>query len=77
MEKEFLPDTELQEQELELDEEQGMFEHFRLTVDQGQSPVRIDKYMVSHMEDTSRHRVQMAAPGRPDTFHNAVPPART
>ena len=60
MEKEFLPDTELQEQELELDEEQGMFEHFRLTVDQGQSPVRIDKYMVSHMEDTSRHRVQMA-----------------
>ncbi|MBQ1905130.1 MAG: RluA family pseudouridine synthase [Bacteroidales bacterium] len=60
MEKEFLPDTELQEQELELDEEQGMFEHFRLTVDQGQSPIRIDKYMVSHMEDTSRHRVQMA-----------------
>ena len=60
MEKEFLPDTELQEQELELDEEQGMFEHFRLCVDQGQSPIRIDKYMVSHMEDTSRHRVQMA-----------------
>lgn len=60
MVKEFLTDTELQEQELELDEEQGMFEHFRLSVDQGQAPIRIDKFMTSHMEDTSRHRVQMA-----------------
>ena len=42
------------------DEEQGMFEHFRLVVDQGQAPIRIDKYMTSHMEDTSRHRVQCA-----------------
>ena len=36
------------------------FEHFRLLVDKGQSPVRIDKYMSSHMEDTSRNRVQLA-----------------
>ena len=42
------------------DEEQGMFEHFRMTVDQGQLPMRIDKYMSSHMEDTSRNRVQCA-----------------
>ena len=56
----FPPDIELQERELELDEEQGMFEHFRMVVDQGQSPLRIDKYMASHMEDTSRHRVQLA-----------------
>lgn len=42
------------------DEEQGMFEHFRLTVDPGQEPVRIDKFMASHLENTSRHRVQMA-----------------
>ena len=25
------------------DEEQGMFEHFRLNVDSGQAPLRIDK----------------------------------
>ncbi len=56
----FPPDIELQEKELELDEEQGMFEHFRVVVDQGQAPVRIDKFMASHMEDTSRHRVQLA-----------------
>ena len=42
------------------DEEQGMFEHFRLNVDKGQTPIRIDKYMAAHLEDTSRHRIQCA-----------------
>ena len=42
------------------DDEQGMFEHFRFVVDSGQAPIRIDKYMSSHMEGTSRHRVQCA-----------------
>jgi 23S rRNA pseudouridine1911/1915/1917 synthase len=42
------------------DEEQEMFEHFRLNVDVGQTPMRIDKYMAAHLEDTSRHRIQMA-----------------
>ena len=43
-----------------LDEEQEMFEHFRLEVDPGQAPLRIDKYMATHLERTSRHRVQCA-----------------
>ena len=43
-----------------LDEEQEMFEHFRLEVDPGQEPLRIDKYMTAHMERTSRHRIQCA-----------------
>lgn len=42
------------------DEEQGMFEHFRMNIDMGQTPIRIDKYMSCHLEDTSRHRVQVA-----------------
>ncbi len=42
------------------DEEQGMFEHFRLNVDPGQAPMRVDKFMASHLEDTSRHRIQLA-----------------
>ena len=41
-------------------QEQELFEHFRLNVDVGQTPMRIDKYMSEHMEDTSRHRVQLA-----------------
>ena len=44
----------------ENDDEQGLFEHFRMSVDPGQAPLRIDKYMSSHMEGTSRHRVQLA-----------------
>ena len=39
---------------------QEMFEHFRLEVDPGQAPVRIDKYMSTHLEDTSRNRIQQA-----------------
>lgn len=52
MEKRFWEDEEL--------EEQGIFEHFRLTVDPGQAPLRVDKFMSSHLEDTSRHRIQLA-----------------
>ena len=37
-----------------------MFEHFRLEVDPGPAPVRIDKYMSTHLEDTSRNRIQQA-----------------
>lgn len=44
----------------ELREEEGMFEHFRLVADRGQSPVRVDKYMSTHLEETSRHRAQLA-----------------
>ena len=39
---------------------EGMFEHFRLEVDPGQEPMRIDKYMAAHLENTSRSRVQNA-----------------
>ena len=44
----------------ETDEEQGMFEHFRLNVDAGQAPLSVDKYISTHIESTSRHRVQLA-----------------
>ncbi|MCQ2181020.1 MAG: RluA family pseudouridine synthase [Bacteroidales bacterium] len=40
--------------------EQEMYEHFRMVVDNGQAPVRIDSYMAAHMEDTSRNRIQLA-----------------
>lgn len=42
------------------DEEQEMFEHYRFDIDKGQSPMRVDKYLATHMEYTSRHRIQMA-----------------
>ena len=45
---------------LELEDQQEMFEHFRLVADKGQAPVRVDKYLSTHVEGTSRHRVQLA-----------------
>ncbi|MBR1538492.1 MAG: RluA family pseudouridine synthase [Bacteroidales bacterium] len=45
---------------LEEEEQQEMYEHFRLEADRGQAPLRIDKFLADHMSDTSRHRVQLA-----------------
>ena len=43
------------------EEVQELFEHFRFTIDKGQSPVRIDKYLSAHIEGASRSRIQAAA----------------
>ncbi len=45
----------------ELTESQEEFEHWRIEVDKGQSAVRIDKFLMDHMGDTSRNRIQKAA----------------
>jgi len=39
----------------------GLYEHWRLTVDKGQEPVRIDKFLFEHMVHSSRNRIQKAA----------------
>ena len=36
-------------------------EHWRFVSDRGQSPIRIDKFLMDHMGDTSRNRIQKAA----------------
>ena len=55
-----VPADDLRDDLLPEDEQQEMFEHFRMTVDSGQAPLRIDKYLSDHLRDTSRHRVQLA-----------------
>ncbi len=42
-------------------EEQDLYEHFRLTVDKGQSLLRIDKFLMNRIENASRNRIQNAA----------------
>ena len=37
------------------------FERYSCTVDKGQTPVRIDKYLSEHIPGTSRNRIQQAA----------------
>lgn len=60
-----LKEFELDEQELldeALEEETGgEHEHWRIVADKGQSPMRIDKFLMDHMGDTSRNRIQKAA----------------
>ena len=38
-----------------------LYEHFRFTVDKGQTPVRIDKYLTEKIVSASRNRIQQAA----------------
>ena len=42
-------------------DEQELFEHFHIVVDKGQSPLRIDRFLTSKLEATSRNRIQLAA----------------
>lgn len=45
------------------EEEDGaeLYEHYRIVADRGQQLLRIDKFLLEHLRDTSRNRVQLAA----------------
>lgn len=58
MEETTWPNT---EDDLELDAEDALYEHHRFTVDKGQKAMRIDKFLMEHMFNTSRNRIQKAA----------------
>jgi 23S rRNA pseudouridine1911/1915/1917 synthase len=47
--------------EEEILDQQELFEHHRFKADQGQSLLRIDKFIIARLENTSRTRVQNAA----------------
>lgn len=50
------------EEELDLNEESNeLYEHYRFTVDKGQSLLRIDKFLFSKIENISRNKIQLAA----------------
>ena len=42
-------------------EEAGLYEHFAVTADKGQTPMRLDKFLTVRMEHCSRNRIQAAA----------------
>lgn len=42
------------------DEEQELFEHYRFEAEKGLTPLRVDKFITNRMEQTSRHRIQLA-----------------
>lgn len=53
----------LEEEELDIqnEEEEELFEHHRFKADPGQVMVRIDKFLMDRMANTSRNRIQLAA----------------
>ncbi|MCY4160270.1 MAG: RluA family pseudouridine synthase [Flavobacteriaceae bacterium] len=44
-------------------ENQKLYEHYSLTVDKGQSPYRIDKFLLDRIPDITRNRIQNALKG--------------
>lgn len=44
------------------DEESGqLYEHFKIVADKGQKIERVDKFLIDHLQHTSRNRIQKAA----------------
>ena len=67
----------------DVDEEDGggLYEHFRVVADKGQQVLRVDKFLMAHLPDTSRNRIQQAAKagfihinGRPEKSYYRVKP---
>ena len=60
-----MDEFELEEESLleigEADADGQLYEHFRIEVDKGQVPVRIDKFLSEHQPHSSRNRIQKAA----------------
>ena len=42
-------------------EEQELYEHYRFIVDKGQGLLRIDKFLMSRIDNVSRSKIQQAA----------------
>lgn len=56
-------DTLLEDADLDVTAEAdgSLYEHFRVVADQGQQLLRVDKFLLDHLRDTSRSRIQQAA----------------
>ena len=42
-------------------ERDDLYEHFRFVADKGQSPLRVDKYLMNKIENATRNRIQKSA----------------
>src|SRR5690606_39613749 len=55
-----------------IDEESDLYEHYTFTVDKGQSPLRIDKYLMNRIENATRNKIQAGAKNG-SIFVNNIP----
>jgi len=50
-----------------LEEEGGLYEHFSFVADPGQSPLRVDRFLMDRIENATRNKIQQAA--KADCIH--------
>ena len=48
-------------EDLSRHEEEELFEHHRFVADKGQNPLRVDKFLLNFLENTSRNKIRQAA----------------
>jgi len=53
--------TNSEEPLLQDEDEDSLYEHYRITADKGQAPLRIDKFLYNRIEKVSRNKIQQAA----------------
>jgi 23S rRNA pseudouridine1911/1915/1917 synthase len=58
---EILPQDSPEQELIQGEEEDSLFEHYRTVVDKGQAPLRIDKFLFNRIEAVSRNKIQQAA----------------
>lgn len=56
-----MADDYINDNDVESIEEGQLYEHFKVIADKGQEPLRIDKFLFSHLQHQSRSRIQKAA----------------
>lgn len=49
------------EDAMEEEENSSLYEHYRFEADKGQSPLRVDKYLMNRIENATRNKIQQAA----------------
>ena len=54
-------DHNMEDENLNLSEDDNLYEHYSFTVDKGQSPLRIDKYLMNRIENATRNKIQAGA----------------
>lgn len=54
-------DKNLLDEELNDDDNVSLYEHFKFSVDKGQNPLRIDRYLMNRIEHATRNKIQKAA----------------
>ena len=47
--------------DLTVEDENGLYEHFSFKADPGQSPLRVDKFLMDRVENATRNKIQQAA----------------